>query len=116
MTTTSTLTLSAFLLARYDEWEALARKPTLYVNSEPDALGLHTSGCAYWMHEADDSCKCHGPAFVLAQVASLRAVVELHDQNAGSVVAWRASLLMLQALAQPWADRPDFPRGFGDAY
>ena len=134
MTATSTLTLSAFLLARYDEWEAIAREAgveewwLLSANTPPFRKGdrepkwIVDSGPRLISYEvttmeAGDHIAANDPAFVLAQVASLRAVVEIYYAIDG---AWGREAYCdqcgfhephpcatLLALAQPFRDHPD---------
>lgn len=139
MTATSTLTLSAFLLARYDEWEAIAREAgveewwLLSANTPPFRKGdrepkwIVDSGPRLISYEvttmeAGDHIALNDPAFVLAQVASLRAVVELHESVewgghwrcglCGSFGIFETARLeypcpTLLALAQPFRDHHD---------
>ena len=129
MTATSTLTLSAFLLARYDEWEAIAREAgveewwLLSANTPPFRKGdrepkwIVDSGPRLISYEvttmeAGDHIALNDPAFILAQVASLRAVVELHSPRNGYVchncaVSGDRECKTLLALAQPFRDHHD---------
>ena len=111
MTATSTLTLSVFLLARYDEWEAEANEclPYLHDSDTINVMLTRREGAESWT-------KTVGwikPREVLAQVASLRAVVELHSPRNGYVchncaVSGDRECKTLLALAQPFRDHPDF--------
>lgn len=136
---------AAFLTARWDELETVARNPQAY--EDDDALDgyfewdarherqPHEAKCAWRVGEGlDDECSCGYPAYVLADLAAKRAVLELHrdltsrkdiynrgydegaDLSAIELRArlsansqWRAIDDVLRLLAAPFHDHPDHP-------
>lgn len=126
------MNLAEFLAARLDEWEALAKAagshgrwgwpPNL---DDRDIGNPGTPNNDAYFAECD-FVEATSPAFVLAQVAAIRAVMGLCDEASdldGRVdeefrVGTRNTVAepyigdaMLRALAQPWADHPDYRAG-----
>ena len=127
----------AYLTARYDELEAKARavRPLETVNVwgtlHPQSWGFvrHSwrSEDGAGFNEPDDAAPLHfyqwTPEFVLADIASKRAVLALHeaelerelDKPAHRVApdalgAWIMKKDIIDALLQPFAGRDDFPK------
>jgi hypothetical protein len=97
--TAQTATLTDFLLARIAEDEA-----------EAQARREHSEGCWPNMdncqsHYGDDGKWSWGPARVLAECEAKRRIVELMSDEVEYVVY---SDDVLRALAQPYADHPDW--------
>lgn len=113
--TTQTLTLSAFLLARIEDDESVARRSMAQRYGDQEAP--HLLACGLNSYNTD-TCDCGYPARVLAECAAKRAIVEVHHEylavcshcvelgGAYDREAWPCSTL--RALASVHADHPDF--------
>lgn len=123
MTATTRTDIAAFLTAQLDADEAAARAADPLVTRQRRSVWV----CGKYGHVAVD------PARVLAQVAALRAVVELHA-NAGERTVWDVEpyavdacaacgadefpvpypCATLRALASIWKDAPEFDAGWAE--
>lgn len=81
------MTITEFLTARYDEREAAARASETKVWASTVAEQAHIA--------------LNDPAYVLADIAAKRAIVELHGTSVGMDA-------VLDLLAQPFAEHADF--------
>jgi hypothetical protein len=126
------VTIVEFLTARYDEWENVARRTY--------SQGAWRSGSTYgmfvsvearswtvvsgeWERSDADHIALNDPAYVLADIAAKRAIVELAEDATGldaqvdsefrvgrrdEVAEPYVGDLILRALAQPYAEHPDY--------
>ena len=117
--------LTAFLLERIAEDEAVARAATV-APWTADAGGIRSPGVpvamqAGWdgtvlvgrllLDRDGDHIARHDPARVLAECEALRRIVEdivSNDYTTSPAVTDGLSVRVLEYLAQPYADRPDF--------
>lgn len=91
--------LIAFLRARLDEREARA--------------GLHDRDCVTLddtFEGTTDPCDCPEPAFVLADVAAKRRILDFIDEDPPFLDggSWAYLDPILRLLALPYADHPDY--------
>ena len=103
------MNLTEFLLARIAEDDAAARvEPDGY---STDGEQWHIAACGYRMLEMGEPCCCGVRTRVLAECASKRRVVELHPDMLGwcqGCAHESHPCRTLLALAQPYANHPDF--------
>jgi hypothetical protein len=107
--TTSTLTVTEFVLARIAEDEARATRASSAVASWPMVANeaARLSADAGW-HVLD-----HNPARVLAQCAAMRKIVEMFQTARPAMGEWEsdyasAAYDAVRALASIWSDHPQF--------
>lgn len=120
------MTLSEFLLARIDEDESVARRPTpdeyesgdaymFWHEDATDEVQWHTAHCGLRMGEYNEACQCDVRARVIAECEAKRQVVTLFECHPGADPRrgdlwneYAGMNAMLNALALPYADHPDF--------
>ena len=119
MSDDAVMTLSQFLLARIAEDETIARE-----NTWPEAA--HTSACRYDQIELLNRCKCKIPSRVLAECEAKRRIVAIALEHMETIDGqwgcghsaeqiWAGDCPdspdddgLLQALALPHVDHPDY--------
>jgi hypothetical protein len=112
---TDTSSLRAFIEARIAEDESDADGYHRYEGGGSVLTCDHVTAAGY------DHCTCEHPARLLREVAAKRAILSLLDQVEGMEIQingeWGSSLEpvdrevsegLLRALAQPFADHPDY--------
>lgn len=109
--------LPTFLTQRYDEQEAVARLSTpgpwgrAGVDGQGFAVhrGEHETVALYCDRDNAAHIATHDPAYVLADLAAKRQMVEWFAPHLGDGDGYAlAAEHALTALAQPFADHPDF--------
>lgn len=103
-------TLTDFLLARIAEDEAVAKGVQEYAN---ERYGSEVEGELARMNlESDDAWITVGVARVLAECKAKRAIVDRHSQCDDVSFGDASTCPDMCALAQPYADHPDFESGW----
>lgn len=112
--TTPTTDVAAFVLARLQEDEAAARAADVPPNGVGDFRSRCYENLGGWPVAMADHVERHDPARVLAQVAALRQVVEMHGGSAYCEMCgdgqYSSPCPTLRALASMWADAPGYGR------
>lgn len=124
-----TADIAAFIRARLDEWEALARdargphwlaSPSGVLSPQPGAANLQIVPAHTIMQGDAAHIVTHDPASVLRQVAALRAVVDEYvarDEDVDLMLGhgdplrqreWSGLRVAVRYIAAIWADHPDY--------